>query len=103
MELDSGDKEKTAFSLGKALWQYKVMAMGLKNALPTFQHLMELPLAGVDWRQCLVYLDDIHLFSPSFDDHILLLREVLSKLKGAHLKLKPKVPSVSSKSCVPWS
>ena len=35
VELDSGDKEKTAFSLRKALWQYKVMAMGLKNALPT--------------------------------------------------------------------
>ena len=62
--------------------------MGLTNVPPTFQRLMELALTGVDWRQCLVYLHDICLFSPSFDNHILLLREVLSKLRDAHLKLE---------------
>ena len=49
VEIDPQDREKTAFSVGKGLWQYKVMAMGLKNAPTTFQRLMELALNGVDW------------------------------------------------------
>ena len=61
VEIDPQDREKTAFSVGKGLWQYKVMAMGLKNAPPTFQCLMELALNGVYWQHVLVYIDDICL------------------------------------------
>ena len=65
------------------------MPFGLKNAPPTFQRLMKLALAGLDWESCLVYLDDILLFSPTFEDHLLLLKEVFKKLRCANLKLKP--------------
>ena len=65
------------------------MPFVLKNAPPTFQHLMELVLAGLDWESCVVYLDDILLFSPTFEDHLLLLEKVFKKLRCANLKLKP--------------
>ena len=65
------------------------MAMGLKNAPPTFQRLMELVLNGVDWQHVLVYIDDICLFSTTFEHHLALLREVFTKLRTANLKLKP--------------
>ena len=65
------------------------MAMGLKNVPPTFQRLMELVLNGVDWEHVLVYIDDICLFSTSFEHHLALLREVFTKLRAANLKLKP--------------
>ena len=68
------DRSKTAFSFGEGLRQYTMMPFGLKNAHPTFQRLMELVLAGLDWESCLVYLDGmIFLFFPTFEDHLLLL------------------------------
>ena len=88
-EIDQQDREKTAFSVGKGLWQYKVMAMGLKNVPLTFQRLMELVLNGVDWQHVLVYIDDICLFSTTFEHHLALLREVFTKLRATNLKLKP--------------
>ena len=84
------DREKTAFSTGSGLHQFRVMAMGLKNASGTFQRLMELVLAGMDATTCLVYLDDIVLFNRSEDDHLGTLRDVFQRIREAGLKLKPK-------------
>ena len=84
MEIDPQDREKTAFSVGKGLWQYKV----LKNATQTFQRLMELVLNGVDWQHVLVYIDDICLFSPTFEYHLTLLRNVLTKLRARKLEIE---------------
>ena len=64
------------------------MPFGLKNAIPTFQRLMELVLSGMDWEHCMVYLDDICLFSPKFEHYIDLLERVFLKLCLANLKLK---------------
>lgn len=61
------------------------MGMGLKNAPPTFQFLMELALNGFDRQYVLVYIDDICLFSPTFEHHLVLLRDVLTKLCVANL------------------
>ena len=65
------------------------MAMGLKKAPPTFQRLMEFALNGVDWQHVLVYIDDICLFSTTFEQLLAWLRDVLIKLRAANLELKP--------------
>ena len=84
------DREKTAFSTGKGLHQFRVMAMGLKNASGTFQRLMELILAGLDTKSCLVYLDDIILFNKTESDHLETIREVFERIRRSNLKLKPQ-------------
>ena len=53
------------------------------------QQLMNLVLAGVEWSQCLVYLDDIIVLGRTFDEHVMNLGTVLQKLKDANLCLQP--------------
>lgn len=88
VELAPEDREKTAFSTGKGLHHFRVMAMGLKNASGTFQKLMELILAGLDTKSCLVYLDDVILFNRTEEEHLITLQEVLKRIQAAGLKLK---------------
>jgi RNase H-like domain found in reverse transcriptase/Reverse transcriptase (RNA-dependent DNA polymerase)/Integrase zinc binding domain/Integrase core domain/gag-polyprotein putative aspartyl protease len=90
VELHPDDKEKTAFSTGNGLWQFNVMPFGLCNAPATFERLMETVLRGLDWRTCLVYLDDIIVLGKTFDEHLRNLGEVFRKLGAANLKLSPK-------------
>ncbi|GFV58471.1 hypothetical protein TNCV_4036461 [Trichonephila clavipes] len=86
VELNTDDKEKTAFTTGQGLWQFKVMLSGLCNAPPTFECLMETALGGLSYEACLVYLDDIILVGRSFEEHLKNIRRVLQKLKEANLK-----------------
>ena len=65
------------------------MPFGLTNAPSTFQRLMSTVLAGLSWVTCLVYLDDIIIFSRTVEEHLQRLTEVLQGLKEAVLKIKP--------------
>ncbi|KAL7863381.1 hypothetical protein SRHO_G00123650 [Serrasalmus rhombeus] len=83
------DKEKTAFSTGTGLFHFRMMPMGISNAPPSFQRLMELVLRGLHWNICLIYLDDIIVYSTDFAQHLQHLREVFQRFRSAGLKLKP--------------
>ena len=84
------DIPKTAFVSKYGLFEFTTMPFGLSNAPATFQRVMELALAGLQWKTCLVYLDDVLVFSRDFDTHISRLSEVLDRIRKARLKLKPK-------------
>ena len=90
VEIAPEDREKTAFSTGRGLHQFRKMAMGLRNAGATFQRLMEFVLAGVDAKTCLVYLDDVVLFNKTEEGHLETLKEVFEAVRKAGLKLKPQ-------------
>ena len=85
IELSEDAKQKSAFCTTTGLYQFRVMPFGLTNAPATFQRLMERVLAGLQWRICLVYIDDIIIFSSTVDDHLKQLQEVFSRLKAAGL------------------
>ena len=82
------DKEKTAFrtSSGK-LFEFNQVPFGLCNAPATFSRLMDRVLAGLHWETCLFYLDDIIVFSSTWEEHFARLREVFARLRHAKLKL----------------
>ena len=50
---------------------------------------MDLVLNGLTWQICLLYLDDVLIYSRTFDEHIERVKLVLERIKGANLKLKP--------------
>jgi hypothetical protein len=56
------DKAKTAFCVPNGLYQFNVIPLGLTNAPGTFQRLMNTVLRRLNWKQCIVYLDDIIIF-----------------------------------------
>ena len=59
------------------------MSFGLTNAPATFQRYMDAVLAGLKWNTLLVYIDDILVFSPKFEDHVRDVNNVLDRLLEA--------------------
>ena len=83
------DIPKTAFITKYGLFESLTMTFGLKTAPATFQRLMELVLAGLQWSLCLIYLDDVIVFGKDFEELAERLDLVLTRISGAGLKLKP--------------
>jgi hypothetical protein len=51
---------------------------------------LELALQGLQWQICLIYLDDVVIFSKTFDEHMERLTRVFDRISTAGLKLKPE-------------
>ena len=83
-------REKTAFTTYSGLYEFNVMPFGLCNAPATFQRLMELVLTGLTRKSCMVYIDDILVFSKTFEEHLTHLRQVFDRLRQVGLRLTPK-------------
>ena len=88
VQIEESYRPKTAFCTTERLVQFRVMPFGLCNAPATFQRLMDLVLSGLQWAQCLVYLDDIIILGRTFEEHIENIRLVLQLLREAGLKIK---------------
>ena len=82
-------KQYTAFTLGSmGLYECESMPFGLCNALPTFQRLMQNCLGELNLTYCLIYLDDVIVFSDTPDEHLGRMRVVFDRLRKHGLKLK---------------
>lgn len=64
--VDKNDRHRTAFVTHKGLYQFKVMPFGLTNSPATFERSMKIDLTGLQWKSCLVYLDDVTVFEKTF-------------------------------------
>lgn len=83
-------RERTAFSAGPlGFYEWNSMPMGTVNATATFQRLMTRCLGDLHLRQCVVFLDDILVYSATFEEHLTRLNNVFQHLKDCGLKLKP--------------
>lgn len=87
VRMDPRYAEKTAFTTPFGLYEFIVMPFGLANAPATFERLIESVLAGVHWEICLIYLDDVIVFSTTFEEHVDRLRKVITRIHKAGLKI----------------
>ena len=83
------DKHKTAFITHQGLYEYNVMPYGLCNAPAMFSRLMDAVLAGLKWQCVLVFIDDILVYSSSFEQHLIDIVKVFNRLRKANLTMKP--------------
>ena len=84
------DKDKTAISTHIGLFTFLRLPFGLCNAPSTFERLMERVLQGLQWHQCLLYLDDVIVFAPTFELQMERLKNVFARLRAANLRMKAK-------------
>ena len=70
MPLVEEDRENTAFSVPQGKYQFKVTPFGLCNAGASYQRMMDICLSGLPHDRILAYLDDIVVFSSSFEIHM---------------------------------
>ena len=88
--MDDESKQYTAFTLGSmGLYECESMPFGLCNAPPTFQRLMLNCLGELNLTYCLIYLDDVIIFSHTEEEHLEQMRVVFDRFREHGLKLKP--------------
>lgn len=88
VEMSEEDIPKTAFNAENGHYEYLRMPMGLKNSPATFQRIMDNILRGIQNEKCLVYLDDIIIFSTSLQEHVNRLKEVFDRLRQSNFKIQ---------------
>ncbi len=87
--LKEEDYEKTAFTTHRGLYEYVVLPFGPVNAPGYFQRMMDEVVGDLKWTSVLVYIDDLIVFSPTYERHLLDLAVVFTRLREAGLTLKP--------------
>ena len=87
MELTEESKPLTAFETPRGLFQFKTMPFGLVNSGASFCRLIRIVLQGL--HNVDSFVDDMWVFSSSWQDHMTSLRQVLDRLRSAKLTAKP--------------
>lgn len=91
VEVADEHKCRTAFSVGSlGLYEYNRMPFGLSNAPATYQRLMEDCFRPLINKECVIFLDDILVFSDTFEEHLNRLQHVFQCIKDGGMKLSPK-------------
>ena len=90
VEMDEESKPLLAFTVGLlGFYECARMPFRLTNAPVTFQSLMKTCLGDLNLQWCIIYLDDIAIFSKHLARHFERLVAVFWKFEEAKLKLKP--------------
>ena len=83
-------KQYTAFTVGNlGFFECDHMPFGLCNALATFQRLMQNCLSELNLIYCVIYLNNIIIFSWMAEEHLYRLCMVFDWFREYNLKLKP--------------
>ena len=90
LKVKEEDQHKTAFNTRQGKYYFKVMPFSLCNAPASFQSLINKALRKHLYKTCIVYLDDIVIFSETLEEHEVHLKEVLDILRLQELYYSPK-------------
>ena len=90
IKMDKALKQYTAFTVGNlGFFECDRMPFRLCNAPATFQRLMQNCMGELNFIYCLIYLDDLIMFSRTAEEHLHQLHVVFNCLREYNLKLKP--------------
>lgn len=98
IRIREGDEAKTTVVMHYGAYEFLVMPFVLTNAPTTFCTLMNEVLRGFLDEFVVVYLDDIVIYSETFEEHKAHLEKVLSRLREYNLYAKPSKYSFAQTS-----
>ena len=81
-------RHKTAFTTRFGTFHWNVMPFGLCNGPGSFQRAMDVLLTGLLWKECICYIDDILVFSETFEQHMATLYEIFRRCNRVNLQLR---------------
>src|SRR6266540_2394778 len=90
VEMELKSREVTAFITPWGLFEWNRMPFGLCNIPATFQRLMNQVLRKYLRKFVLIYLDDIIIYSKTFEEHKKHVKLVFEALRATSLMMKPK-------------
>eukprot|EP00741_Cyanophora_paradoxa_P013466 tig00020689_g13004.t1 len=97
LPLHPGSRAYTAFVVPWGHFQWKVTPFGVTNGPAAFSRAITAILGPLLTTCVVAYIDDITVFSPSIDQHLLDLKALFETISKANLRLKPS----KCRFCVP--
>ena len=90
IKMDKLLKQYTACTVGNlGFFKCDCMPFGLCSAPAMFQRLMQNCLGKLNLNYCLIYLDDIVIFSQTVEEHLHCLCIIFDWFREYNMKLKP--------------
>ena len=90
IKMDESSRQYTTFRVGNlGFFKCDRMPFGLCNTPATFQWLMQNCMGELNLIYCLIYLDDLIVFSQTEEEHLHWLCIIFDQLREYNLKLKP--------------
>ncbi|KAM7308007.1 uncharacterized protein ISCGN_011642 [Ixodes scapularis] len=83
------DVQKATFTCHRGLFEFTRLPFGLSNSPPSFQRLMDIVLGDAKFNFAMAYMDDVVVFSNSFEEHLTHLEIVLRRMREAGLTINP--------------
>ncbi len=88
IRLDEESKEFTGFATRSKFWKWRVLPMGMKNSSGAFQRKMDKVLGNLKWKSVMCYIDDLIIYSKTFEEHLQHIQEVMERLEEAGMYIK---------------
>ena len=76
LPLYPADRGFTAFHTPLGLFKWEVLPQGTSASLAIFQRMMDRWFAACPWKKVIVWIDDLLVFSRTFEEHLQALREI---------------------------
>lgn len=95
VEIEESSRKYLAFITPDGLFEWTRMPFGAAGAPATQQRMMDKLLAGLKWVCALAYLDDVVIYSDTFEQHLAHLETFFMRCEKGVLQLQP----IKSKLC----
>ena len=86
--VDPASQDKTIFTRFLGLYGFLKIPFGVSQAPSLFTELMNKVLQGIQYKFTMAYIDDVIIYSKTFEEHLEHIQAVFDRLRDAGLKLK---------------